>query len=72
MNPDATSRLAEAMGLTLKSASFSTNVFDADGKPIVIGSGRKCSLQQAQNHLIERRIAECAANGIEPNLGQFR
>jgi hypothetical protein len=72
MNRDATSRLAEAMGLTLKSASFNNSIFNADGRPIAIGSAKKNSLQQVQKHLIDRWIAECTANGIEPNLGQFR
>jgi hypothetical protein len=72
MNRDATSRLAEAMGLTLKSASFGTNIFDGDGKPINFGNAKKHTLQQAQDHLIDRWTAECAENGVEPNLAQFR
>lgn len=72
MNRDATSRLAEAMGLTLQSSNFGTNIFDSDGRPVAVGRSNKCTLQQAQNHLIDLWTTECAANGIEPNLDQFR
>lgn len=72
MNRAATAKLAEAMGLTLKAVNFGTNIFDEDGKPIPIGGAKSYSLQQAQDHLIDRWITECAENGVNPNLQQFR
>lgn len=72
MNRAATAKLAEAMGLSLKAVNFGTNIFDEDGKPIIVAGAKKYSLQQAQDHLIDRWITECAENGVNPNLDQFK
>jgi hypothetical protein len=72
VNREATSRLAEALGLTLKASNFGTKIVDGDGRPIAIGRSNKCTLQQAQNHLIDLWTSECTATGVEPNLDQFK